>query len=402
MKLIVNWQSKVFLTILILFLGVLIFIANSLSISYKEALIFFEDNSILYYLIHFSTSIFGENNIALRLPFIFFYAASVVYMYKLTHNYFKNENDRLISIFIFMFLPGILGASLLVNSSIIVIFCVVYYLYYYKEHHQHNYYLLLGYAFIDNSFAVLFLALFFYAFFNKQEHQRLLWISLALFTLSMYLYGFETSGKPKSHFLDMFAIYASIFSPVVFLYFFYAIYRIGIKGKKSIYWFVSTTALAFSLLLSFRQRIYIEDFAPFVVVAIPLMMKLFFHSLRVRLPVFRKKYYTLGCAALLFLFLNTFVILFNKPLYLILDDAKKHFVYPYHFANEIALILKENSINEVASNDKELLLRLKFYGIESGQKHFISLDRLNLYDAIYEITYFNKRIVSIYHVQLQQ
>jgi 4-amino-4-deoxy-L-arabinose transferase-like glycosyltransferase len=402
MKLIVNWHAKVFLTVLILFSLLLVFIANSLSISYKEAIIFFEDTSLLHYLIHISTTLFGENNIALRVPFILFYVLSVIYMYKLTANYFKNESDRLISIFIFMFLPGILGASLLVNSSIIVIFCVVYYLYYYKTQQQHNYYLLFAYAFIDNSFAVLYLALFFYAFFNKQEHQRLLWISLGLFALSMYVYGFETSGKPKSHFLDMFAIYASIFSPVIFLYFFYSIYRIGLKGKKSLYWFVSTTALAFSLLLSFRQRIYIEDFAPFVVVAIPLMMKLFFHSLRVRLPMFRKKYYALTYTALFLLFVNVFVILFNKPLYLVLNDTQKHFVYPYHFAKEIALILKDNDINEIASNDKELLLRLKFYGIESGKKHFISLQQLNLYDAIYEISYFNKQLISIYHVQLQE
>jgi hypothetical protein len=216
----------------------------------------------------------------------------------------------------------------------------------------------------------------------------------------MYIYGFETSGKPKSHFLDMFAIYASIFSPFIFLYFFYSIYRIGIKGKKSIYWFVSTTALAFSLLLSFRQRIYIEDFAPFVVVAIPLMMKLFFHSLRVRLPMFRKKYYILALSGLFLLLLNVLIILFNKPLYLVLNNTQKHFVYPYHFANEIALILKNNNINEIACDDEELLLRLKFYGIESGNQHFISLHALNLYDEVHQITYFNKVLLSVYHVEL--
>ncbi len=393
-----NWQHKFLILTLVFFVATLLVVAESLSISYKEALIFYEEKNLLHYLTQFSTSVFGQNNIALRLPFIILYTLSVLLMYQMTHNYFKNDNDRLISILIFMFLPGIIGASLLVNNSIVVIFCITLYLYRYKITGEHNFYLLALFLFIDNSFAILFLALFFYALQNRQNN--LLIIALGLFGLSMYIYGFETSGKPRSHVLDLFAIYASIFSPLIFLYFFYSMYRVGIKGKKSIFWYISVTALVFSFLLSFRQKIYIEDFAPFVVVTIPVMMKLFFHSLRVRLRVFRKKHYILAYSAILILALNVLVILFNKPLYLLLKEEENHFAYKYHFAQEIADILKHNHIEAITTNDAELNLRLKYYGIQEDKSHFISLTPLNLYDKRFDIIYLNKNILSIYYVNL--
>lgn len=393
------WHYKFLVLLLAAFVAVLLFVANGLSISYKEALIFYEGKGLLHYLIQGSTYLFGQNSISLRLPSIILYVASVILMYQMTHNYFKNDNDRLISILIFMFLPGIVGASLLVNNSIVVIFCTILYLYRYKVTGNHNFYLLAIFLFIDNSFAILFLALFFYALQNRQNN--LFIISLILFGLSMYIYGFEASGKPRSHFLDLFAIYASVFSPLIFLYFFYSMYRVGIKGNKSIFWYISVTALVFSFLFSFRQKIYIEDFAPFVIVTIPVMMKLFFHSLRVRLSVFRHKHYLLSYISVCILMVNVLIILFNKPIYLLLKDEKNHFAYNYHFAKEIADVLKENHITAITSSNEELNLRLKYYGIQENKYNFISLDKLNHYDKKFHITYLDKNILTIYYVNLR-
>lgn len=392
------WHYKFLIVLLAIFASILLFIADGLSISYKEALIFYEEKGLLHYLIQGSTYLFGQTNIALRFPSLLLYIASVILMYEMTHNYFKNDNDRLISILIFMFLPGIVGASLLVNNSIVVIFCTVLYLYRYKVTNQHNFYLLILFLFIDNSFAILFLALFFYALQNRQN--TLLIISLVLFGLSMYIYGFEASGKPRSHFLDLFAIYGSIFSPLIFLYFFYSMYRVGIKGKKSIFWYISVTALVFSFLFSFRQKIYIEDFAPFVIVTVPLMMKLFFHSLRVRLPMFRNKHYLLSYISVCLLGLNVLIILFNKPIYLLLKDEKNHFAYNYHFAKEIADVLKKNHITSITSTNEELNLRLKYYGIGENKNHIISLERLKHYDKKFNIIYFDKSVLSVYYVNV--
>ena len=150
---ITNKYNNYFYSFLSVLVVILIFKAEaSLSISYKEALNLFVNNSILSIITNISIYIFGQNDIALRLPFILFYIFSVVLMYKITENYFKYEKDRLIAISIFMVLPGVLSASLLVNSAILVTFCTLFYLYYFKIYQKHSYYLLLFFLLIDKIF----------------------------------------------------------------------------------------------------------------------------------------------------------------------------------------------------------------------------------------------------------
>ena len=390
-----NRYNYYFYFLLSLLVLVLLFVSNTLSISYKEALNVFVNNSVLTYVTNTSLYLFGQNDIALRLPFIFFYILSVLMMYKITENYFSKERDRFISICIFMLLPGVLSASLLVNSAIIVTFLTLLYLYYYKVTNKHSYILLCLFVFIDNSFAILFLALFFYSL--KDKKSLLPWISLILFSLSMYIYGFSTEGKPRGFFLDTFAIYASIFSPLLFIYFFYSIYRVGFKEEeKSLTWYISTTALILSFLFSFRQRVYIEDFAPYVVISLPFMLKIFFHSYRIRLKEFRKKHDIAVILVLFMLFINVFFTIVNKPLYLVLPNEKKHFVYKYHFIKELAQELKRNNIDMISSNDEQLLLRLRFYGIKEGTKHFISLEEFDSYKLKMTVSYYNKDLYRVY------
>ncbi len=400
----INKYNYYFYTLLTLLVLVLLFVANTLSISYKEALNVFVNTSILTYITNTSLYLFGQNDISLRLPFIIFYILSVLLMYQLTDKYFKKESDRFISICIFMLLPGVLSASLLVNSAIIVTFLTLLYLYYYKLRKKHSYLLLFIYVFIDNSFAILYLALFFYTLKDiksiedtKDKKNILLWVSLILFILSMYIYGFTTIGKPRGFFLDTFAIYATIFSPLLFIYFFYAIYRIGFKEKeKSLTWYISTTALLLSFLFSFRQRIYIEDFAPYVVIYLPFMLKIFFHSYRVRLKEFRRNHNISVVLVLSMLFLNVLLTIVNKPLYMFLPTPEKHFVYKYHFVKELAGEMKKNKINFISSDDKGLLLRLKFYGIVQGDKYFISLNEFSGYKKKMTVSYYNKNLYKVY------
>lgn len=127
-----------------------------LSISYKEALNYFENFSVLTLLIKISTAFFGQNDLALRFPFVIFYFLSVILMYKITDDYFKLPKDRFITILIFMFLPGLLSAAILVNSAIVVTFFTLVYIYYYKTYNKHLYYLLPFLLLVDNSFVILF------------------------------------------------------------------------------------------------------------------------------------------------------------------------------------------------------------------------------------------------------
>ncbi len=394
-----GYHNHLFCVLLLCFSTLLILVADNLSISYKESLIYFSETGLLHNLTNFTTSILGQNNVALRLPFITFYIFSCILMYLITKDYFSNETDRIISTFIFMVLPGVISASLLVHNTIIVIFCILLYVYYYKIYKIHNYFLLFLFLFIDNSFAIFYLALFFYSL--RKKENSLLFISLVLFGLSMQIYGFDSSGKPRSHFLDTFTLYSSIFSPLIFLYYIYVMYRIGIRGTKTIYWYISVVALSFSLLFSFRQRIQIEDFAPYVIITLPIVVKYFFHTVRVRLPRFRRRYYTVVKIAICLLLLSVLIILFNKPLYLIIKNPKDHFAYKFHFAREISKKLKDNNIDYISTNYK-LQNRLKYYGINSGQKYVITFNETKSFYLKLPINIFDKEIFNVYVLKLSK
>ena len=387
-----------------LFLSILTFIllfkaTNSLSISYKEALNVFVNNSVLSLITNTSIYIFGQNDFALRLPFVLFYSLSVIMMYLITEDYFKYEKDRYISILIFMILPGILSASLLVNSAIVVTFFTLLYLYCFQKKNEYSYVLLVLFLFIDNSFAILYLALFFYSLENKNK--KLLYFSLILLILSMYVYGFTTDGKPRGFLVDTFAIYATVFSPFLFFYFIYSIYRAGIKNERTLTWYISVTALFVSLIFSFRQRVYIEDYAPYIVISLPYMLKMFFHAYRVRLKEFRRNYNILAGLVIVMLTINVILTFVNKPLYLILPNPSKHFVYQYHFVKELAEELKNRGINSITTDNEELALRLKFYNIDNGDDYFLSLKNYNYQSERISIKYYGKELFVAYLIKLK-
>ena len=380
-------------------LSILVFILllkadTSLSISYKEALNVFVNNSILSVITNISIYIFGQNDIALRLPFILFYLFSILLMYKLTENYFRYEKDRFIAICTFMLLPGVLSASLLVNSAIIVIFLTLLYLYYFEKHEKHSYVLLIFFLFIDNSFAILYLALFFYSF--KNQDKKLMYFSMIFFIFSMYIYGFDTGGRPRGFLVDTFAIYATVFSPLLFLYFVYSLYRSGVKNERTLTWYISMTALILSVIFSVRQRIYIEDFGPYVVISLPFMLKTFFHSYRVRLKEFRLNYNILAILIVIMLSINVILTFINKPLYLILPNPSKHFVYQYHFVKELSEELKKRNIDEITMLDEQLQLRLKFYNITKGEKYFLSTKEFYNYDEKIVIEYYKQELFTVF------
>lgn len=211
------------------------------------------------------------------------------------------------------------------------------------------------------------------------------------------MYGFDTGGKPKGYFLDALGVYAAIFSPLLFLYFVYSMYRILIKEEKNLLWYISFGALVASLLMSMRQKLALEDFAPFVVIAIPLMVKIFFNSYRVRLPIHRKYHNITFGVVLTLLVLNLSFTFVNKPLYHFLKKADDHFAYNYHIAKDLALALTEKGIVNINTEDEKLALRLKFYGIQSGGIHQLYVSNYKNEDLEkIDIKYFGKIIETFY------
>ena len=354
---------SVFLICLIDFVF-LLYAANSLSISYNEAEIFFQKHSLLGYILKLSVHFFGQNDLAVRGVMIFFHIASVVLMYKVSKFYIKLEFDRIIAVLLFVLLPGTLASALIINNAGICItlalLCI--YLFHIKKKILFSLFFCLAF-FIDGDFLIFYAGFFIFALYKRKP--PLAWLSAILFLLTLYFFGFETNGRPSGHFIDTFGIFAAVFSPFVFIFFVYTIYRIWVKEKKDLLWFITICSFCFCMIVSVRQRLELEQFLPFCVIATPLMVRVFFNSYRVRLPKFRKGHKICTSLVMLFLIFNWSAIIFNQIFYLFLNDPTKHLTYKFDVAKELADKLKEAGVQDIATEDTRLALRLKFYGIKT-------------------------------------
>ena len=354
---------SVFLICLIDFVF-LLYAANSLSISYNEAEIFFQKHSLLSYILKLSAHFFGQNDLAVRGVMIFFHIASVVLMYKVSKFYIKLEFDRIVAVLLFVLLPGTLASALIINNAGICItlalLCI--YLFHIKKKILFSLFFCLAF-FIDGDFLIFYAGFFIFALYKRKP--PLAWLSAILFLLTLYFFGFETNGRPSGHFIDTFGIFAAVFSPFVFIFFVYTIYRIWVKEKKDLLWFIAICSFCFCMIVSVRQRLELEQFLPFCVIATPLMVRVFFNSYRVRLPKFRKGHKICTSLVMLFLIFNWSAIIFNQIFYLFLNDPTKHLTYKFDVAKELADKLKEAGVQDIATDDTRLALRLKFYGIKT-------------------------------------
>jgi hypothetical protein len=353
--------------ILFLLLGVdaaiLLFEASTLSITYHEAEILYTQHSLLHYIISASVTLFGQNDFALRLPMMLMHLLSALLLFAVSKPYLKYDRDRLWLVLIFVLLPGVNSAALLVDSAGLVLLLLLTYLYLWQRVPKVEPLVLAAFVFVDGSFAFLYLGRFFYAL--AENKWRDLILNFVLFGASIYLFGFDTSGAPSGHFLDTLGIYAAVLSPIVFVYLVYVLYRRMITKKRDLIWYLSASALLYSLIFSFRQRIDIELFAPYLILALPLGAATFFHSYRVRLRMFRNRYRVLFTVSFVLLAANGLLVLFNQQLYRFVDDPKRHFAYRAHVAKELAVELKKMHFGCVdVVEEKRMQLRLHFYGID--------------------------------------
>jgi hypothetical protein len=384
---------KKYIFVIILLIDTIVLLAqiSNISISYAEALILSGDSSFLQFLIKSSIAIFGKTDFALRLPMILMHLMSVVLLYDISKKYLSTNRDRIWLVLLFILLPGIVSSALVVNSAGLVIFGLFLFVYIYE-----NFSILLvnillfAYLFIDPGFIYLFFGMSVYYIYNKQRYY--FFYNFVLFLFSGYLYGLEAGGFPTGHFLDLIGIYATIFTPFIFIFMFYALYRRYLTNQTDYIWYIASTTLVFSILLSLRQRVVVEHFAPYLMIALPLVAQTFVSSYKVRLKMYRTKYRVIFLVSFIFLAFNYSVVLFNKELYLLLDKPKKHFAYKTHIARDLAEQLKEKGINCISA-DKKMSLRLSFYGIKNCDKYRleeININKNNIKDSDVTISYKSK------------
>ncbi|AZV46404.1 hypothetical protein C3L23_03685 [Nautilia sp. PV-1] len=322
---------------------------------------------VLNYILNFSFFLFGKNDFALRVPEIIVGFCSVLLFYKLTEFYLKKEKDRFFATIIFMLIPGMIISSIIVNKSVYLIFLTLLFVYLYKTNKIYSYILLALCVFLDSGFISLFFALIFYAIYKKDN--VLLLLSLLFLAINANYFNYDIGGKPKGHFLDLFGTYFLIFSPFVFIYFLFSIYKGFFDKKRDIVFFIAFFTFIISILLSFRQRIKIDDYAPFTLVYVIYMVKYFLSSYRVRLPQFRGTYKTV------FIVLITTLTFFDIALFLNRYTPARKLSSSYYFIKPLASELKNKNIDFINSKNKRLLRALNFYGLKKGNKYMIIYEK---------------------------
>jgi len=301
---------------------------------------------------------------------------SLLLFYDISKVYLK-EKYKYFATLIFIFIPGFIISSLIINKAIFLIFFTLLFIFTFKRFRFVSYILLIGYIFIDYSFVALYFSLIFYAIYKKDT--KLLFFVLALLAVNANYFDVKINGKPKGYLLDILGTYILIFSPFVFVYFLFTLYK-GFLVKKDILFFVGAFSFLLSILLSFRQRIKIDDFAPFVLPYVIYMIKIFLNSYKVRLPRFRKSY------KILFVGLFSSMLIFDVSLFLNQYTPAKNLSSTFYFTKNLVFFLKENKIQNVKCNNLYFCKSLYFYGLKPGNEYFINY-------------YAKKDKVSIFHKQ---
>lgn len=365
-------KKQYFLFIVGLYVLAVFYLAITTPISPHEANIYFSSHDIVSTFMHWGEKSLG-GFLGIRIFFIFFGFLSISFFYELSRRYFKERKYAYIATTLFMLLPGVLTATTLANVAIIVLPLVLFFVLMYERHSFWSLpFVMLALFFIHESSIIFFVAVLAYGIVHKDK--KLSIFSAAFLFAFIYLAkGIEIGGRPSGHFLEIFGMYASVFSPLLFFYFFYAMYRILLREKKTLLWYISFSALAFSLLLSIRQRVYITDFAPYVTIAIILMLDVFNHSVRVRLPEFQKRYKRALYVVVTFLVLSVLIIVFHRVFFYMIKDPSKHFAYRIYKPYFIAKQLKTNGID--CYNDAQ--------GREIDQLRYYHIDRCKNYRVIY-------------------
>ncbi len=373
---------------------ILVLEIKGLSIGYNEAKILYSHHPlILSSLINFSLHFFGQNDYALRIPMIVLHLISVVLLYQISKHYVSRPSDRLWIVTIYVLLPGVTSAALVVDNAGLIIASLFLFGYLHLNFGRYALVLLPLLIAVDPVFAYLFFALALHGLYRKEYLYTFL--GIAALSVSLTLYGIHIGGLPESRFLDVLGVYTAIFSPIVFIYLFYVLYRRMIAKEWDLIWMIAMSAFMISLLLSFRQKVEVQTFAPFLLLALPLAAQMFLHTYRIRLREFRRRYRFLFYTAFSLLIINALAVFFNHYLYRFMRNPTHHFSYSMHVAKELATQLHQHNIRCIDAGDEKLQLRLRFYHITQCQDQRLSNERTPGSNKV-TISYINKPIYKTY------
>jgi len=342
----------------------LVYLATTLPIGSHEANIYFEGKDILHYLTHCCENQFS-NGLDFRLPFVVVAFFNIFLFFKVSKIYLDTREARYLSTMIFLLLPGIITSGVLVNIASLVISLLLLFLIFYEQQKRILQLLtVLILLVLHDASIIFFITIACFSLYQRKLQEFAVIVLLLLVDL-VYFTHLDISGKPMGEFLELFGLYIALFSPLVFFYFFYALYRIALREEKNILWFISFYAFVFSIILSLRQQVIMTDFAPYVIVSVVLMLNTYHKTLYVRLPIFQKRYRFFFYLAITSLVMSASIIFLHKSFFYFLDDKSKHFAYPFYEPYWQVLELKEIGQKCYTVRKKKVQYQLKYYGIDA-------------------------------------
>lgn len=360
-------SKRAFYIFIVAYTIMLFSLASTLPIGPNEAHLYYTDTKTLYALTHLAKGWF-DNPLDFRLPFVLFGLINLPIFFIMSKLYFSDTKESYLSTLIFALLPGIITSAILVNIAVIVItFVLSFVIFYEKRMYLYQGITMLALLFLHDASIIFFISLAIFSAFRRNHILFTLSILLSAISL-LYFNGLYIGGRPKGGFLELFGLYTALFSPLVFIYFFYALYRIWLREKKDILWHISFSSFVFSILLSLRQQVLMTDVAPYVIVAVVLMLVIYHRTLHVRLPQFQL-WYKRGFYIVMFsLVLSSSIIIFHKSLFYILTDKTKHFAYPFYEPYWQAMELREIGQDCYTAKHSKVQFQLKYYGIEACEE----------------------------------
>ncbi len=282
--------------------------------------------------------------------------------YRLLPDYFPQLEDRRFTLVIFSILPGVIAANVLLNDAVFALtLTLLFLLAYRKKLFWLELLALLLLLSTATAMFALYLGVAIFAFVRREYRLGIVAAILLVVSLATGLYSI--GGRPQGHLPELFGIYAALFSPLFFVYYFYALYRVALEGPRDLYWSISFTALALSILLSIRQQILIVDFSPYLLAGTMIPVMVYFRSLRVRMRRFQTRYRIAGAVVLATLILSSATVALHRPIYLLLGRPGHFFAAPPYLIRDRVEALRAKGYSCHPPVKKRYDALYRFYGL---------------------------------------
>ncbi|MCQ2761448.1 glycosyltransferase family 39 protein, partial [Helicobacter pylori] len=194
-------SDLVFIIMVFLVLALGLLMSKEISISYNEAKDFFYSSAWFVQIAQKSTAILGQNDLALRLPFLIAHLINMFLFYLIGRKILKKPKDALYVVLTYALLPGVNLFAILLAKSVLVLSLGLLVSYLYIKTQKIPYLTLSACAFLDGAFIPLLLGVFAYAL-RRRYFKSAIFILVVLIVNTALFSGSFNKGLPSGYFID--------------------------------------------------------------------------------------------------------------------------------------------------------------------------------------------------------